>query len=111
MRKYQVRFGGRPTEKGSQDYLAGGLPNFLTLGDEAHERDLEGGLVAHVQKFLVELGAGFAFVGRQVHLKVGDTDMYIDLLFYHLRLRCFVIIDLKMKGFAAGDAGENRDGI
>jgi predicted nuclease of restriction endonuclease-like (RecB) superfamily len=51
------------------------LFDFLTLGDEAHERDLEGGLVRDVQKFLVKLGAGFAFVGRQVHLKVGDTDL------------------------------------
>jgi predicted nuclease of restriction endonuclease-like (RecB) superfamily len=80
--------------------------DFLTLADDAHERELEGGLVGHVQKFLLELGAGFAFVGRQVHLKVGETDLYLDLLFYHLKLRCFVVIDLKMKGFAAGDAGE-----
>jgi predicted nuclease of restriction endonuclease-like (RecB) superfamily len=82
------------------------LFDFLTLADDAQERDLEGGLVRHVQKFLLELGAGFAFVGRQVHLKVGETDLHIDLLFYHLRLRCFFVIDLKMQGFAAGDAGE-----
>jgi predicted nuclease of restriction endonuclease-like (RecB) superfamily len=82
------------------------LFDFLTLADDAHERDLEAGLVGHVQKFLLELGAGFAFVGRQIHLKAGDTDLYIDLLFYHLRLRCFFVIDLKMKGFTAGDAGE-----
>jgi len=82
------------------------LFDFLTLGDEAHERDLETGLLAHVQRFLLELGAGFAFVGRQVPLEVGKTDLYIDLLFYHLKLRCFVAIDLKMEKFAPGDAGQ-----
>jgi predicted nuclease of restriction endonuclease-like (RecB) superfamily len=80
--------------------------DFLTIGEEAHERDLEGGLVDHVQKFLLELGAGFAFVGRQVHLAVGDDDFYLDLLFYHLRLRCFVVIDLKMQKFTPEDAGK-----
>jgi predicted nuclease of restriction endonuclease-like (RecB) superfamily len=82
------------------------LLDFLTLGDEAHERDLEGGLLAHVQKFLLELGAGFAFVGRQVHVQVGEDDFYIDLLFYHLKLRCFVVIDFKMKKFTPEDAGQ-----
>jgi predicted nuclease of restriction endonuclease-like (RecB) superfamily len=82
------------------------LFDFLTLADEAHERDLEGGLVGHIQKFLLELGTGFAFVGRQVHLVAGTKDLYIDLLFYHLKLRCFIVIDLKMGDFAAGDAGE-----
>jgi predicted nuclease of restriction endonuclease-like (RecB) superfamily len=80
--------------------------DFLTLGDEAHERDLEGGLVGHVQKFLLELGAGFAFVGRQVHLELGDDDFYLDLLFYHLKLRCFVVIDLTMRKFTPEDAGQ-----
>lgn len=82
------------------------LFDFLTLSDEAHERDLEGGLVGHVEKFLLELGAGFAFVGRQVHMVVGDDDFYIDLLFYHLELRCFVLIDLTMKKFTPEDAGQ-----
>lgn len=82
------------------------LFDFLTLGDEAHERDLEGGLVAHVQKFLLELGVGFAFVGRQVHLAVGSEDFYLDLLFYHLKLRCYVVVDLKMKAFQAEHAGK-----
>lgn len=63
-------------------------------------------LVDHVQKFLIELGAGFAFVGRQVPLSVGDEDDYLDLLFYHLKLRCFVVIDLKMKKFTPADAGQ-----
>jgi predicted nuclease of restriction endonuclease-like (RecB) superfamily len=82
------------------------LFDFLTLQEEAVERDLERGLVEHIQKFLLELGAGFAFVGRQVPLSVGDDDDYIDLLFYHLKLRCFVVIDLKMCKFAPEDAGK-----
>ena len=82
------------------------LFDFLTLHDDAIERDLEQGLVDHVQKFLLELGAGFAFVGLQVHLTVGEDDFYIDLLFYHLKLRCFVVIDLKMKKFTPCDAGQ-----
>jgi len=80
--------------------------DFLTLHDEAVERDLETGLVDHIQKFLIELGAGFAFVGRQVCLLVGDDEFYLDLLFYHLKLRCFVIIDLKMRKFTPEDAGK-----
>lgn len=82
------------------------LFDFLTLHDEAIERDLETGLVDHIQKFLLELGAGFAFVGRQVPLTVGEDDFYLDLLFYHLKLRCFVVIDLKMKKFTPEDAGK-----
>lgn len=82
------------------------LFDFLTLHDEAIERDLETGLVDHVQKFLLELGAGFAFVGRQVQLVVGEDEFYLDLLFYHLKLRCFVVIDLKMRKFTPEDAGK-----
>jgi hypothetical protein len=67
---------------------------------------LESALVDHVQKFLLELGADFAFVGRQVALAVGDDDFYLDLLFYHLKLRCFVVIDLKTRKFTPGDAGK-----
>lgn len=80
--------------------------DFLSLSEEAHERDLERGLVEHVQKLLLEMGAGFAFVGRQVALEVGDEDFYLDLLFYHLRLRCFVVVDLKMKPFEPEFAGK-----
>jgi len=82
------------------------LFDFLTLHDEAIERDLENGLVDHIRKFLLELGAGFAFVGQQFHLTVGEDDFYIDLLFYHLKLRCFVVIDLKMRKFTPEDAGK-----
>lgn len=72
---------------------------FLTLGADARERELELGLIEHLSKFLVELGAGFAFVGRQFHIEIEDDDFYIDLLFYHLRLRCFVVIELKRGAF------------
>ena len=82
------------------------LFDFLTLHEDAVERDLELGLVDHIQKFLLELGAGFAFVGRQVPLSVGDDDDYLDLLFYHLKLRCFIVIDLKMRKFTPEDAGK-----
>lgn len=80
--------------------------DFLTLGEAAQERDLERGLVEHVQKLLLEMGAGFAFVGRQVHIEVGGEDSYLDLLFYHLRLRCFVLVDLKMRPFEPEFAGK-----
>lgn len=80
--------------------------DFLTLGPAAKERDLERALVDHVQQFLLELGVGFAFVGRQVHLEVGGSDFYLDLLFYHLKLRCFVVIDLKAVPFEPEFAGK-----
>ncbi|WP_102128531.1 PDDEXK nuclease domain-containing protein [Deinococcus planocerae] len=73
--------------------------DFLTLGQEAQERDLERGLLAHLRDFMLELGVGFAFVGSQVHLEVGGEDFYLDLLFYHLHLRCYVVIDLKIGEF------------
>jgi len=80
--------------------------DFLSLGEDAHERDLENGLIRNLRDFLIELGVGFSFVGSQYHLDVGDQDFYIDLLFYHLRLRCFVVIDLKMGEFSPEDAGK-----
>jgi predicted nuclease of restriction endonuclease-like (RecB) superfamily len=82
------------------------LFDFLMLRDDANERVVEDGLLAHVEKFLLELGAGFALVGRQVHLEVGDQDFYLDLLFYHLKLRCFVVIDLKARDFTPEAAGK-----
>jgi predicted nuclease of restriction endonuclease-like (RecB) superfamily len=82
------------------------LFDFLSIGDEAHEREMEKALIQHMEKFLLELGAGFAFVGRQHHLEVGGQDFYIDLLFYHLKLRCFVVIELKDKDFKPEYAGK-----
>jgi predicted nuclease of restriction endonuclease-like (RecB) superfamily len=80
--------------------------DFLTLTEPFHERELETALVRHLEKFLLELGQGFAFVGRQFRLDVGDEDFYIDLLFYHLRLRAFVVIDLKKGRFKPEYAGK-----
>ncbi|MBI4669272.1 MAG: DUF1016 family protein, partial [Elusimicrobia bacterium] len=80
--------------------------DFLTLAEGAHERQLEQGLLDHIQQFLLELGVGFAFVGRQVHLEVEEEDFYIDLLFYHLRLRSFVVIELKSRPFKPEYAGK-----
>lgn len=82
------------------------LFDFLSLGSEAHERDLERALLSHVRKFLLELGAGFALVGSQYHLEVGGEDFYLDLLFYHLELRCYVVIDLKSGPFQPEHAGK-----
>lgn len=82
------------------------LFDFLTLDEPFRERELEIGLVRHLEKFLIELGAGFAFVGRQYHLAVDDDDFYLDLLFYHLKLRCFVVIDLKVGAFRPDYAGK-----
>ncbi len=96
----------------AQSDLAQGLTkdpylfDFLALRDDANERAVEDALVAQVEKFLLELGAGFALVGRQVHLEVGGQDFYLDLLFYHLKLRCFVVIDLKAREFTPEAAGK-----
>lgn len=80
--------------------------DFLTLEEPFHERELETSLIRHLEKFLLELGQGFAFVGRQVHLEVGEEDFYIDLLFYHIKLRCFIVIELKTGSFKADYAGK-----
>lgn len=80
--------------------------DFLTLGADFRERELEAGLVRHLEKFLLALGQGFAFVGRQYPLTVGENDFYIDLLFYHLKLRCFVVIELKRGDFKPEYAGK-----
>jgi len=80
--------------------------DFLSLGPGAQERDLERALLNHLRDFLLELGKGFAFVGRQYRLDVGGEEFYIDLLFYQLRLRCFVVIDLKIGEFKPEYAGK-----
>lgn len=82
------------------------LFDFLTLEEPFHERELETGLLAHIQKFLLELGRGFAFVGSQYRLEVSDREFYLDLLFYHLQLRCFVVVDLKKGDFKPEYAGK-----
>ena len=80
--------------------------DFLAMTDRRNERELESQLVSHVQKFLLELGQGFAFVGEQVRLQVGDDEFFADLLFYHLRLRCYVVIELKATDFDSGFVGQ-----
>jgi len=80
--------------------------DFLTLIDEAREKEIEDGLMDHLQKFLLELGNGFAFVGRQVPLRVGNEDFYLDLLFYHIKLRCYFLIELKAVKFKPDFAGQ-----
>jgi predicted nuclease of restriction endonuclease-like (RecB) superfamily len=80
--------------------------DFLGLSEEAQEREVEHALVRHVTEFLLELGAGFAFVGRQVLLEVGGDEFFIDLLFYHLKLRCYVVIELKGGKFKPAHLGQ-----
>jgi predicted nuclease of restriction endonuclease-like (RecB) superfamily len=80
--------------------------DFLSIGVAAHERDIEHALTQHISQFLLELGAGFAFVGKQVHIEVGEQDFYIDLLFYHLKLRCYVVVELKAGDFKPEHTGQ-----
>ena len=80
--------------------------DFLMLGKEAGERDLEDALTAHIQKFIMELGQGFAYMGRQFPIDVGGDVFYLDLLFYHTRLRCYVIVELKATEFKPEYAGK-----
>ncbi len=80
--------------------------DFLGLADEAHERDIENALIRHITRFLLELGAGFAFVGRQFRLEVAGDEFFIDLLFYHTRLKCYVVVELKAQAFKPEHAGQ-----
>jgi len=80
--------------------------DFLGLTDKAQEREIEHALVRHVTEFLLELGAGFAFVGRRVLLDVGGDEFFIDLLFYHLKLRCYVVVELKGGKFKPEHLGQ-----
>jgi predicted nuclease of restriction endonuclease-like (RecB) superfamily len=80
--------------------------DFLALGPAISERELEQGLLEHLRSLILELGKGFAFVGSQHHLEVGGQDYYLDLLFYHLRLRCFVVVELKIEEFKPEFAGK-----
>jgi predicted nuclease of restriction endonuclease-like (RecB) superfamily len=82
------------------------LFDFLGLGDDAHEREIENGLIRHITRFLLELGAGFAFVGRQFRLEVAGDEFFVDLLFYHTRLKCYVVVELKATAFKPEHAGQ-----
>ena len=80
--------------------------DFVQAKEKADERNIEQQLTEHITKFLMELGQGFAFVGKQVHFEVGDKDFYVDLLFYHVKLHAFVVVELKTNEFEPGDAGQ-----
>ena len=80
--------------------------DFLSLSKEHAERELETDLIAHITQFLLELGAGFAYIGRQVPLQVGEREFFLDLLFYHTRLHCHVVVELKTVDFEPGFAGK-----
>jgi predicted nuclease of restriction endonuclease-like (RecB) superfamily len=90
----------------AQLFKAPYLFDFLGTADPRREAEVEQALVDHIQKFLIELGTGFAFVGRQVPLEVGGEDYPLDLLFYHLKLRRYVVIELKARAFTPGDVGQ-----
>lgn len=80
--------------------------DFLTLREEYDEKELEDALVSQITQFLLELGTGFSYLGRQVHLRVGESDFYMDLLFYHVRLHCYVVVELKTEKFKPEFAGK-----
>lgn len=80
--------------------------DFLTLDGEYRERELENSLIQNITRFLLELGTGFAFIGRQVPLIIGDETVYPDLLFYHLELRCYVVVELKITKFKGEHLGQ-----
>jgi len=79
-----------------------GYPNFSDL----QESDVEQAIITHLQRFLLELGNGFAFVARQKHIRIDEKDRFIDLVFYHCRLKCYLLIDLKMGELSHGDVGQ-----
>jgi predicted nuclease of restriction endonuclease-like (RecB) superfamily len=80
--------------------------DFLGLTEEAQEREIEDALIKQVTEFLLELGAGFAYIGKQIHIEVGGDDFFIDLLFYHLKLRCYIVIELKTGDFKPEHLGQ-----
>lgn len=80
--------------------------SFLVLDRKYREQELEQGLIDHIQKFLVELGQGFAFIGRQYRLEISNREYWLDLLFYHMKLRCYVVVELKATEFDPRDAGQ-----
>ena len=103
---FQVALPSTDSDMVNQIFKDPYLFDFLGTDMPRREVEIERKLTEHIQKFLLELGQGFAFVGRQVHLEVGQQDFYIDLLFYHLKLRCYVVIELKACDFEAGFIGQ-----
>lgn len=80
--------------------------DFLTLREKYNEKELEDALINQITQFLLELGTGFSYLGRQIHLHVGESDFYMDLLFYHVRLHCYVVVELKTEKFKPEFAGK-----
>ncbi len=80
--------------------------DFLTLSKQHSERELEQGLTDHITHFLLELGAGFAYIGKQYPIQVGEREFFIDLLFYHTQLHCYVVVELKIGDFEPEHAGK-----
>lgn len=80
--------------------------DFLTLSEKCNEKELEQALVQQMTQFLLELGTGFSYIGKQVHIQVGESDFYIDLLFYHVKLHCYVVVELKTEKFKPEFAGQ-----
>ncbi len=80
--------------------------DFLSITKPFNEREIENKLIDHISNFMLELGKGFAFIGRQYHIHIGDSDYYIDLLFYHIKLKCYVVIELKNTRFIPEYAGK-----
>ena len=80
--------------------------DFLSMTEDYHEKELEDSLIEHITKFLLELGAGFAYVGRQIRLEVGEGEFFIDLLFYHVKLHCYIVVELKTEKFEPEHAGK-----
>lgn len=103
---FRQRLPGPDTDLARQSLKDPYLFDFLRMGQKAGERAIEAALVQHITQFLLELGAGFAFVGRQVHVEVGGDDFFLDLLFYHLKLRCYVVIELKADKFKPEHLGQ-----
>jgi predicted nuclease of restriction endonuclease-like (RecB) superfamily len=96
---FETTLAGRSPDVAAQVFKDPYVFDFLGTADTRREREVEQALVDHIQRFLLEMGSGFAFVGRQVHLEFASRDYYLDLLFYHLTLRCFVVVELKAVPF------------
>ena len=103
---FETRLPSPQSELATQLIKAPYIFVFLTIEEPFHERELETGLIKHLERFLLELGSGFAFVGHQYHIEISEKDFYIDLLFYQLKLRCFIVIELKKGDFKPEYAGK-----
>jgi predicted nuclease of restriction endonuclease-like (RecB) superfamily len=103
---FEKRLSSPLSDMAQQSFMDPYLFDFLTLHDTARERETENALVENIRKFLLELGDGFAFMGNQYHLVVGGDDFYMDMLFYNVKLRCFVVIELKAGDFKPEYAGK-----